>query len=70
MTGWEGICGCAGRWSIDSHTRRSIHAHTLPQVDNWDLVEQIWAHANRAYLKVDLAQTPLLLVERAFNTPK
>jgi len=39
-------------------------------VDDWDLVEEIWAHANRTHLSVDLAQTPVLLVERAFNTPK
>lgn len=39
-------------------------------VDDWELVEQVWAHANRTQLSVDLSQTPLLLVERAYNTPK
>lgn len=39
-------------------------------VDDWDLVEQLWRHANRTSLSVDLSQTPVLLVERAFNSSK
>ncbi len=39
-------------------------------VQDWDMVEQIWQHANKSALTVDLAQTPMLLVERAFNTSK
>lgn len=39
-------------------------------VEDWDMVEQIWQHANKTALTVDLAQTPLLLIERAFNTSK
>jgi actin-related protein len=39
-------------------------------VEDWDIVERIWKHANATNLQVDLAQTPLLLVERCFNTPK
>lgn len=39
-------------------------------MDDWELVEQVWAHANRTQLSADLSQTPLLLVERAYNTPK
>jgi actin-related protein len=39
-------------------------------VEDWDMVEHIWTHATRTSVIVDLAQTPLLLVERGFNTPQ
>lgn len=39
-------------------------------INDWDMVEQIWQHANKTALSVDFAHTPLLLIERAFAPPK
>ena len=39
-------------------------------ISDWEMVEQIWQHANKTALSVDLAQTPLLLIERAFTPQK
>lgn len=54
-------------------TALALVSHSLyvpSSVDDWDIVERIWRHANQTNLQVDLSQTPLLLVERSFNTPK
>jgi actin-like protein 6A len=38
-------------------------------VEDWELLEAMWGHANDCYLKVDMRETPVLVGEKPYNSP-
>lgn len=60
------------KFDLGHNDERLEVRHPLKEglIEDWEMVEQIWQHANKTALSVDLAQTPVMLVERAFNSSK
>jgi actin-related protein len=68
---WVGVVEGSKDYQFNLQFRENMALETFMNdglISNWDMMEKMWSHMLKDYLRVDSAEVPVLFAEKSYNT--